>query len=203
MTFICLWKNRERPRLFTKRWLKVWAKRVWNMPSLLSVTLRAIRYKIKGAKIGRLATLGVLDMNGSASRLTIGDESFISTGVHLALHERIIIGNRVVINTGVQLLTASHDTSDPAWGKFEKPIVIGDYVWIANGAIILPGVTIGRGAVIGAGAVVSKDVPEYGIAVGNPAKLIANKRPANLDYDTVKPIACYEAWLGREKCTVL
>lgn len=51
-------------------------------------------------------------------------------------------------------------------------VIIKDYVWIGRNVIILPGVTIGRGAVIGAGAVVSKDVPDYGIAVGNPAAVI-------------------------------
>ncbi|HOA81763.1 MAG TPA: DapH/DapD/GlmU-related protein, partial [Defluviitaleaceae bacterium] len=51
-----------------------------------------------------------------------------------------------------------------------QEIVIEDDAWIGAGAIILPGVRIGRGAVIGAGAVVTRDIPEYSIAVGVPAK---------------------------------
>ena len=54
----------------------------------------------------------------------------------------------------------------------EKPIVVGDDVWLGYGAIILPGVTIGDGAIIGAGTVVTKDVPPYAIVGGNPAKVI-------------------------------
>ena len=54
----------------------------------------------------------------------------------------------------------------------EKGIVIGDGVWIGHGVIILPEVTIGNGAIIGAGSVVTKDIPAYAIAVGNPAKVI-------------------------------
>ena len=52
----------------------------------------------------------------------------------------------------------------------QKPIVVGDHVWIGMNAIILPGVTIGRGAVIAAGAVVSKDVPPMTVVGGVPAK---------------------------------
>lgn len=56
---------------------------------------------------------------------------------------------------------------------FSKGIVIiEDNVWIGDKATILSGVKIGKGAIIGANAVISKDVPAYGVAVGNPAKVI-------------------------------
>lgn len=58
-------------------------------------------------------------------------------------------------------------------GKSKGEVIIGDASWIGDSVIILPGVRIGTGAVIGAGAVVTKDIPEFGIAVGNPAKVIA------------------------------
>ena len=51
---------------------------------------------------------------------------------------------------------------------YSFPITIGDGAWIGAGAIILPGITIGKYAVIGAGSVVTKDVPDYTIAAGNP-----------------------------------
>lgn len=51
------------------------------------------------------------------------------------------------------------------------PVVIEEDVWIGSNAVILPGVKIGRGAVIGAGSIVTKDVPRYSIAYGNPAKI--------------------------------
>ena len=54
-------------------------------------------------------------------------------------------------------------------------VVIGDYAWIGGGAILLPGVTIGEGAVVGAGSVVSKDVPPYSVALGNPARVIKER----------------------------
>ena len=54
----------------------------------------------------------------------------------------------------------------------EKPVVIGNDVWIGGHVILLPGVHIGDGAVIGAGAVVAKSIPPYAVAVGNPARVI-------------------------------
>lgn len=53
-----------------------------------------------------------------------------------------------------------------------KPVLICEGAWIGAHAIILPGVRVGAHAVVGAGAVVTKDVPDYGVAVGNPARVI-------------------------------
>lgn len=64
------------------------------------------------------------------------------------------------------------DNLDIAYDRFETPVIIGNDVWIAAGAVITRGVNIGDGAVIGANAVVTKDIPPYAIAVGNPAKVI-------------------------------
>jgi len=62
----------------------------------------------------------------------------------------------------------------------EKGIVIGDGVWLGHGVIILPEVTIGNGAIIGAGSVVTKDIPAYAIAAGNPAKVIRYRFAENI-----------------------
>ncbi|MBL4677498.1 MAG: hypothetical protein JKY70_15040 [Mucilaginibacter sp.] len=53
-----------------------------------------------------------------------------------------------------------------------KPVIIEDNVWIGETVSVLPGVTIGKGSIIGASAVVTKNIPPYSIAVGNPAKVI-------------------------------
>ena len=62
-----------------------------------------------------------------------------------------------------------------AEGGSDDPVVISDDVWIGARAIILPGVQIGRDAIIGAGAVVTKDLSEYAIVVGNPARVIKQR----------------------------
>jgi serine acetyltransferase len=70
-------------------------------------------------------------------------------------------------------------TSGPEAGK---AIHIGEDCWLGGNVIVLPGVTIGRGTTIGAGSVVSKDIPEFVVAVGNPAKVVKKldvKEPAD------------------------
>lgn len=58
----------------------------------------------------------------------------------------------------------------------EKSVVIEDDVWIGSRVTILPGVTVGTGSVIGASSVVTKDIPPYSIACGNPAKIVKSRK---------------------------
>ncbi len=65
------------------------------------------------------------------------------------------------------------------WRKLQK-VVIGNDVWIGHGSVILPGVKIGNGAIVGSLSVVTKDIPPYSIAVGNPARVIRNRFPKDI-----------------------
>lgn len=190
-----LWKNRAKPALLSKSWAKYWAKRLVTFPALVKSIWYQNTLRLSGATIGPLSTLGACVISGSKQRLRIGERSVLGQ-VNIALHHDVFIGDRVVVNDDVNLLTASHDLSDPKWGLIAKPIFIGDYAWIAQGATILPGVRIGKGAVVGTGAVVSRDVPDFSIAVGNPARILDKKRVSDLDYSPVDLIAAYEAWVG-------
>jgi maltose O-acetyltransferase len=156
--------------------------------------LRRYFFVRKGALISETAEIGIVDFAGNKKNLKIGDFSSIGR-VHIALHDTVIIGNKVCINDGVKILTASHDVNCSKWTQNSKPIIINDFAWIATDAIILPGVTIGKGAVIGAGAVVRKDVDDFNIVVGNPAFSISKKRTKALDYNPCEFLASNSAWL--------
>ena len=101
-------------------------------------------------------------------RLSIGDRSSIGDGVWVYCLDKIAIGKNCCICEDVRLITGAHDIYSPMFTLITKPITINDNVWIATGAIILPGVTIGEGAVVAAGAVVTKDVEPWTIVGGGP-----------------------------------
>jgi acetyltransferase-like isoleucine patch superfamily enzyme len=104
--------------------------------------------------------------------VTIGNQSTINRDCVLDGRGELIIGDNVNISPEVMIMTAEHDVNDPFFAGTEAPVVIDDYAWISTRATILPGVKIGRGAVVAAGAVVTKDVREYAIVGGVPAKQI-------------------------------
>lgn len=92
---------------------------------------------------------------------------------------RVDIGNDSMFGPNVQIYTATHSmyVEERRLGtEFGKPIVIGSDVWVGGGSIICPGVTIGDGCVIGAGSVVTRDVPPYSFAAGNPCRVIRDLR---------------------------
>lgn len=81
----------------------------------------------------------------------------------------------------VNIWTEQHDYNSSSYEAVASPVVVNDYVWIASRATILPGVTIGKGAVVACGSVVTKDVPDYTVVAGIPAKVIG-KRTRDLTY---------------------
>lgn len=120
-------------------------------------------------------------------RLCIGKNSGFS-GVQICCTNKITIGKNVWVGTNVTIYDTDFHPIDP----YERlvidapaqsaEVVIDDCVWIGSNAMILKGVHVGKGAVIAAGAIVTKDVPEFTIYGGNPAKLI-REIPRNEKYN--------------------
>lgn len=105
----------------------------------------------------------------------IGDHVYLNVLCTILDCNQVHIGPRVMIGPNVQIYTAAHALQAEAriQGLEEaKAIVIEDNVWLGGGAILLPGVRIGRNAVVGAGAVVSRSVPANTVVAGNPARVI-------------------------------
>ena len=133
-----------------------------------------------GADIGKASNIssGILVDNVSAnnySNLIIGERCYIGKCVFFDLVEPIIIEDEGVISAKVTFLTHS-DPGERMLRKYFKrktgKIVVEKGAWVGACVTILPGVTIGKCAVIGAHSLVNKDIPEYSIAVGIPAKVI-------------------------------
>lgn len=110
------------------------------------------------------------------SDISIGDNSGI--GINCLVTGSAVIGNNVMMGPECILYSRNH-----AHGSItvpmniqgfeqEKPVRIGDDVWLGARAMILPGVTVGSHCIIGAGAVVTKDVPDYAVVGGNPARIL-------------------------------
>ena len=143
---------------------------------------RRLIYRLGGVKIGRGSALhmGIRFYNGHGIR--IGRDSIIGEGTVLDGRESLRIGDHTDIATEVMIYNCEHDVGNPNFSAVSAPVEIGDYVFIGPRAIILPGVKVGKGAVIGAGAVVTKDVAEFSIVGGVPAKIIGERKDKNPQY---------------------
>jgi len=192
-----LFQHRVRVSPFTLAGLKYLAKRVLLLSRLIQANHRQCRLRRQGATIGALVMINDAEFEGAVGRFSIGTGSFIGKRAFIQLHAPVKVGGQVAINDGVRILTGTHGVDDPAWRLKVAPVVIGDYAWIATGAIILPGVTIGEGAVVGAGSVVARDVAPFTIVAGNPAVVIKRRAACAFTYSPVRSSAVVEAWMGK------
>ncbi len=142
--------------------------------------VRRFVYRFWGIKIGKGSTLHMGVHFYYPRNIVIGQDSIIGEGAVLDGRAKLAIGNHVDIASEVMIYNSEHDVQDETFKAINAPITIEDYVFVGPRAIILPGVTLKRGAVVGAGAVVTKDVEEFKIVGGVPAKEIGerqNKKP--------------------------
>ena len=116
----------------------------------------------------------------------LGSNVIINMNCTFVDNNRIEVGNNVLIASNVQIYTATHPTKASErivqnWNEnsgegycrvYALPVKIEDNVWIGGGAILLPGVTVGKNSVIGAGSVVVRSIPANSVAVGNPCRVI-------------------------------
>jgi acetyltransferase-like isoleucine patch superfamily enzyme len=92
----------------------------------------------------------------------------------------VTIGDRVLFGPNVSIYTATHETDIQSRRdniEYAKPITIGNDCWIGGNVVVLPGVNIGKGCTIGSGSVVTKDIPDWSVAVGSPARVIKKVDP--------------------------
>jgi len=132
----------------------------------------------------------------SAKMVSIGKGVDFDNGSHIILKDyanigsyallqashrgTITIGKHVMMGMYCIIFTQNHSYLEEGFDGFQgKDVLVDDFAWIGHRVTILPGVRIGKHAIIGAGAVVTKNIPDYAIAVGNPARVKKYRKSVN------------------------
>lgn len=119
------------------------------------------------------------------SHTHLGDHVYANFNLTLVDDTHVYIGDSVMIGPNVTISAAGHPV-DPDLRRevyqYNLPIRIGENVWIGAGAVILPGVTIGKNSVIGAGSVVNRDIPENVVALGVPCRVLREIGPRDREF---------------------
>ena len=123
------------------------------------------------------------DLDGDRPTLFIGDNCEMGDMTHIVAHEKVEIGDNVLIASKCFISDTNHgnykgiNQCSPESIPSQRPLVsapvkIGDRVWLGENVVILAGSTIGSGCIIGANSVVTTNIPDNSIAVGSPARVI-------------------------------
>ena len=107
--------------------------------------------------------------------IEVGDNFFANYNLTILDVGKVTIGSNVQFAPNVSIYTAGHplhpDSRNSGY-EYGLPVTIGDNVWSGGNVVLLPGVTVGSNSVIGAGSVVSRDIPEWVVAVGSPCRVV-------------------------------
>ncbi|MGK6340801.1 sugar O-acetyltransferase [Chryseobacterium sp. DT-3] len=109
--------------------------------------------------------------------IEVGENFYANHNLTILDCAKVKFGDNVFIGPNCSFYTAGHplDAKQRNEGlEYAHPITVGDNVWLGGNVVVLPGVSIGNNTVIGAGSVVTKDIPDYVVAVGNPCRVIKN-----------------------------
>jgi len=150
------------------------------LPNVASGIIRGRIYRWAGFDVGKGAfIMGNLLLTSAApdfySKLSIGEGATLADAITINLDDKVTIGKNAAIAPHVVIYTGSHQIGPGSKriGDFTSlPVTIEEGAWVRVGAILVPGVTVGRGSIVAAGAVVLKDVPPNTYVEGNPAQVV-------------------------------
>lgn len=190
--------------LFLEELREWWTALLGCIPGRAGRLLRRIHYRAALAESGPVLSIGEHVEIGCPARIVLGNEIYLVPGAvlracgngNLRMGSRITIngnarivadfgsiemGSGIMIGPNVVIRSSNHQTARhdiPIWeqGQTGGRIIVGDDVWIGANVVIVAGVTVGSHVVIAAGAVVTRDVPDYAVVAGVPAKVIADRR---------------------------
>ena len=136
---------------------------------------RSFLLRLFGAKVGKNVNIYPTAKIYIPWNLIINDFSSVGEWALIYNLGKIEIGSSVTISHKAHLCSGTHDYANPNLPLLKKTIIIRDYVWICTDAFIGPGCEIGEGSIIGAKSVVVKNVGDWSIFVGNPAKFLKKR----------------------------
>lgn len=136
------------------------------------------------------------------SHIEAGKNLFVNYNCTIIDVAKVVIGDNCLMAPNVAVYTAGHPihpvTRNSGY-EYGIGVTIGDNVWIGGNTVILPGVHIGSNTIIGAGSVVTKDIPEWVIAAGNPCKVIRRITEEDREFWYKDRRFDQEAWADVEK----
>lgn len=136
--------------------------------------VRALFEDLAGHKVGEHFRLVPPFYTDCGRNIRVGARVFINQNCTFYALADIVIGDDVMIGPNVSLITSEHPVAPSQRRAYllGKPIVVERGVWIAAGATVIGGVTIGENSVVAAGSVVTRDVPANTLVAGNPARVL-------------------------------
>ena len=144
-------------------------------PDLISIGQRTIIREHAWLNAGR--------GRGTEPVLWIGSGCYIGRFVQINAANKVVLEDKVLVADKVYISDVDHNFSDPLTAVIDQGViskgnvVLREGCWIGTGAVILSGVTIGKNAIVGANSIVNKDVPDYAVVAGSPAKIVRERRP--------------------------
>lgn len=164
-----------RPRL----WIRLFVNPIKNKKGKNAIIRRYAKLDVLPFNSFSVGANSIIEdfatINNGVGDISIGEHTMIGRGN--VLIGPVNIGNRVMLAPNIVISGLNHGYEEVNVSPSNQPVTtqtinIKDDVWIGANSVITAGVTIGKHAVVGAGSVVTKDVPDFSIAAGNPAKII-------------------------------
>ncbi|KAF3004057.1 hypothetical protein E8E13_002016 [Curvularia kusanoi] len=121
--------------------------------------------------------------------ISLGNRFYANFNLTILDCSLVTIGDRCMFGPNVSIFAATHESEVQSRREnieYGRPVVVGDDCWIGGNVVILPGVTIGRGCTIGAMSVVTKDIPDFSVAMGQPARVVKKVQPVSEEYVEAK-----------------
>lgn len=187
---LCFGLKKKSGKLMIGKHVQIRCKHMLSVGYCVSIQDQAVINALSktGVFLGDNVSIGQRSMiktSGSlrtvGSGFFMGNDSSMGNDCFVGSAGGVRIGNYVAIGQNVRFHSENHEFHERnkkicEQGVTNKGISVGDDCWIGAGAVILDGVNIGNGCVIGANTLVNRDIPDYSIAVGNPVRIVGERR---------------------------